>query len=245
VTERLTIRTPRYWLAPAILAVAAWLDNDKDRYFDSVNSALALNRSKAALFMTLLLRHQARTEVMREWIGTYLGELKSNDLPTDFAVVIEAVAGGTLGADSAPQLARTMRRWYNDVARNADAKAEEIGQWERNLLSWQQQATTPNNSPPSLNPARPGSSSGSDTRPIPLSKRQISISGAGSTRAPRYQRTSTTRSACCSGTRPRTLILQRTGSCGRFDALKRSSRHKMTPQPSGGWRPMRLTAHGS
>jgi len=135
VTERLTIRTPRYWLAPAILAVAAWLDNDKDRYFDSVNSALALNRSKAALFMTLLLRHQARTEDMREWIGTYLGELKSNDLPTDFAVVIEAVAGGTLGADSAPQLARTMRRWYNDVARNVDAKAEEIGQWERNLLS--------------------------------------------------------------------------------------------------------------
>ncbi len=135
VTERLTIRTPRYWLAPAILAVAAWLDNDQDRYIDSINSALALSSSKTALFMTLLLRRQARTDVMQEWIGSYLGGLKSDNLPTDFAVVIEAVAGGTLGAGSAPQLARTMRRWYQIAARSADVKAEEIGQWERNLLS--------------------------------------------------------------------------------------------------------------
>ncbi len=56
VTERLAIRTPRYWLAPAILAVAAWLDGDKDRYFDSIKTALALDHSKTTLFMTLLLR---------------------------------------------------------------------------------------------------------------------------------------------------------------------------------------------
>jgi hypothetical protein len=135
VTERLTIKTPRYWLAPATLAVAAWLDDDKERYYDSINTALALDRSKTALFMTLLLRHQARTEDMREWIGSYLAGLEPANLPTDFAVVIEAVAGGTLGADSAPQLARRMRRWYENAAESRDVKAEEIGQWERNLLS--------------------------------------------------------------------------------------------------------------
>jgi hypothetical protein len=135
VTERLTIRTPRYWLAPAILAVAAWLDDDRDRYFDSINSALSLDRGKTALFMTLLLRHQARTEVMSEWIGTYLAGLDPTNLPTDFAVVIEAVAGGTLGRDSAPQLEQRMRRWFEYAGRSRDVEAEEIGQWERNLLS--------------------------------------------------------------------------------------------------------------
>jgi hypothetical protein len=135
VTQRLTIRTPRYWLAPATLAVAAWLDDDKERYYDSIRAALALDHSKTALFMTLLLRRQARTEDMREWIGSYLAGLEPANLPTDFAVVIEAVAGGTLGADSAPQLARRMRRWYENAAESRDVKAEEIGQWERNLLS--------------------------------------------------------------------------------------------------------------
>ena len=135
VTERLAIRAPRYWLAPAVLAVAAWLDDDKNLYFDSINSALALDHSKTALFMTLLLRHQARTEVMRQWISSYLTGLDPVNLPTDFAVVIEAVAGGTLGADSAPQLATRMRDWYEHAARSRDVEAEEIGQWERNLLS--------------------------------------------------------------------------------------------------------------
>jgi hypothetical protein len=134
VSERLAIRTPRYWLAPAILAVAAWLDGDKERYFESIKSALALDHSKTALFMTLLLRDQARNEDMREWIGSYLAGLEPTNLPTDFAVVIEAVTGRTLGADSAPQLVRRMRGWYENATRSRDAEAEEIGQWERNLL---------------------------------------------------------------------------------------------------------------
>ena len=134
VTERLAIRTPRYWLAPAILAVAAWLDDDKDRYSDSIKTALALDHSKTALFMTLLLRDQARNEDMREWIGSYLAGLEPANLPTDFAVVIEAVAGRTLGVDSSPQLVRRMRGWYENAASSRDAEDEEIGQWERNLM---------------------------------------------------------------------------------------------------------------
>ena len=134
VTERLAIRTPRYWLAPAVLAVAAWLDGDQERYAESIKSALILDYSKTALFMTLLLRHQAGTEDMREWISSYLTELEPANLPTEFTVVIEAVAGRTLGADSAPHLVRRMLSWYDQAARSRDAEAEETSQWERNLM---------------------------------------------------------------------------------------------------------------
>ena len=134
VTERLAIKTPRYWLAPAILAVAAWLDGDKDRYFESIKTALALDHSKTALFMTLLLRDQARTEDMRDWIASYLAGLEPTNLPTDFAVVIEAVTGRTLGVDSSPQLVRRLTGWYQSAASSRDAEDEEIGQWERNLM---------------------------------------------------------------------------------------------------------------
>ncbi len=134
VTERLAIKTPRYWLAPAILAVAAWLDGDKDRYFESIKTALALDHSKTALFMTLLLRDQARTEDMRDWIGSYLAGLEPTNLPSDFAVVIEAVTGRTLGMDSSPQLVRRLTAWYESAASSRDFEEEEIGQWERNLM---------------------------------------------------------------------------------------------------------------
>ena len=55
-TERLAIRTPRYWLAPAVVAVAAWLKDDEGLYLDSISSALNLDPGKTALFMILLLR---------------------------------------------------------------------------------------------------------------------------------------------------------------------------------------------
>ena len=84
--------------------------------------------------MTLLLRDQARNDDMREWIGSYLAGLEPANLPTDFAVVIEAVTGRTLGADSAPQLLRRMQGWYETAARSRDAEDDETGQWERNLL---------------------------------------------------------------------------------------------------------------
>ena len=134
VTERLAIKTPRYWLAPAILAVAAWLDGDKDRYFESIKTALSLDHSKTALFMTLLLRDQARNEDMREWIASYLAGLEPTNLPSDFAVVIEAVTGRTLGMDSSPQLVRRLTGWYESAASSRDSEEEEIGQWERNLM---------------------------------------------------------------------------------------------------------------
>ena len=84
--------------------------------------------------MTLPLRHQARTEDMREWISSYLTELEPANLPTEFTVVIEAVAGLMLGADSAPHLVRRMLSWYDQAARSRDAEAEETSQWERNLM---------------------------------------------------------------------------------------------------------------
>ena len=86
-TERLAIRTPRYWLAPAVVAVAAWLKDDEALYLNSISSALNLDPGKTALFMILLLRHQERAGAMREWIGRYLVGLEPTNLPTDFAVI--------------------------------------------------------------------------------------------------------------------------------------------------------------
>ena len=134
-TERLAIRTPRYWLAPAVVAVAAWLKDDEGLYLDSISSALNLDPGKTALFMILLLRHQERAGAMREWIGRYLAGLEPTNLPTDFAVILEAVSGGTLAPGSAPQLARRMQEWYKNASSSRDVEAGEIGQWEQNLLT--------------------------------------------------------------------------------------------------------------
>jgi hypothetical protein len=134
-TTQLAIRTPRYWLARATLAVAAWLDEDEARYHDAMNGALALDPGKTALFMTLLLRGHKRDGIMDEWVDTYFSGLEPTNLPRHFQVVIDAVTGGAFGKESAARLAWRMTEWYEDAAQSRDAEADAISEWKRRLRS--------------------------------------------------------------------------------------------------------------
>ena len=79
VTERLAIQTPRYWVAQATLAVAAWLDDKPEQHREALDYALALDYEKTSLFMALLLRDQDRDEVLQEWLTAYLSQLRPGE----------------------------------------------------------------------------------------------------------------------------------------------------------------------
>jgi hypothetical protein len=140
VTERLAVRTPRYWVAQATLAVAAWLDDNQRQHYEALDFALALDEGKTSLFMALVLRDAGRDDVLQEWLGDYLSGLDPMNLPAHFQVVIDAVTGGALGAGSAPRLVRRIADWYNDAEGRQDIAADAIGEWKRRLLSLAAQA---------------------------------------------------------------------------------------------------------
>jgi hypothetical protein len=133
--QRRMVELPDYWLAPTIVAVAAWLSRDQGKCDEALRLALSLDRSKTALFMTLLLRHHDRGPALQQWIDAYLADLEPRNLPADFQVVIDAVAGGALGDGSAPKLANWMATRYLAETQSRDAWAEATGEWQRRLQS--------------------------------------------------------------------------------------------------------------
>ena len=133
--QRRMVDLPDYWLAPAIVAVSAWLSHDKDKCDEALRLAMRLDRSKTALFMMLLLRHDNRGEGLARWIDVYLTGLRARNLPADFQVVIDGVAGGALGDGSAPRLADWMIDRYNTEARSRDASSEAVEEWRQRLRS--------------------------------------------------------------------------------------------------------------
>lgn len=135
VAQRRMMDTPDYWLAPAVIAVAAWLSGERSRCSSALNLALSLDPGKTTLFMSLLLRDHPRVDAMQQWIGAYLDGLEPTNLPNDFEVVVAGVAGGALGDGSAPQLAERMIEWYGDATQGRDTEAEAIEQWNRRLRS--------------------------------------------------------------------------------------------------------------
>jgi hypothetical protein len=85
--------------------------------------------------MMLLLRHDNRGEGLARWIDVYLTGLRARNLPADFQVVIDGVAGGALGDGSAPKLADWMIDRYNTEARSRDASSEAVEEWRQRLRS--------------------------------------------------------------------------------------------------------------
>ena len=133
--QRRMVDLPDYWLAPALVAVAAWLSREEDKCAEALDLAMRLDRSKTALFMALLLRQHDRGHALQRWVDVYLDGLQPRNLPADFQVVIDAVAGGALGDGSAPKLADWMSTRYLAETRSRDAQAEATEEWEQRLRS--------------------------------------------------------------------------------------------------------------
>jgi hypothetical protein len=134
VTERLAIQTPRYWVAQATLAVAAWLDDNPRQCGEAIDYALALDYEKTSLFMALLLRDQHRDEHLQDWLAAYLSRLTPVDLPRHFQVVIDAATGNAFGGGAAPQLVKQLIEWYGEERARQDISDAAVGEWKRRLL---------------------------------------------------------------------------------------------------------------
>jgi hypothetical protein len=135
VTERLAIRTPRYWVAHATVAIAAWLDDQPRQHAEALSFALALDPGKTALFMALMLRDHQRDQFLQEWLDHYLAGLVPENLPRHFQVVIDGVTGGALGDGAAPRLVQRMAAWYNEAEARQDIADAAVGEWKQRLLS--------------------------------------------------------------------------------------------------------------
>jgi hypothetical protein len=133
VTERLAIQTPRYWVAQATLAVAAWLGDDQRQHREALDYALRLDYEKTSLFMALLLRDTGRDEALQEWLSAYLTRLTPVRLPRHFQVVIDAATGKAFGAGTG--LGRQMGDWYLDEAGRQDIFDATVSDWKRRLLN--------------------------------------------------------------------------------------------------------------
>jgi len=135
VTERLAILSPRYWVAQATLAVAAWLDDKPQQHREALDYALALDFEKTSLFMALLLRDQDRDEVLQEWLAAYLSRLTPVSLPHHFQVVIDGATGNALGGGAAPRLVKQVGEWYAEEGARQDIFDAAVSEWKRRLLS--------------------------------------------------------------------------------------------------------------
>lgn len=136
VSEELMIQTPRYWLAPALVAVAAWSRDDQELAERAVSESFSRDRSKCSLFFALVLQRQGRLEGASRWIRHYLRSLDPLNLPREFAVILEALARNGFGLHGRHFVEEQLDAWLTMLRDDPAKIAEQVTLWVRDLQNY-------------------------------------------------------------------------------------------------------------
>ncbi|MGW3146601.1 hypothetical protein ACWDG1_18325 [Streptomyces sp. NPDC001177] len=129
VSDQLMIQTPRYWLAPALVALASWSADDRQLCERAVDEAFRRSPDRTSLFFALVLRRQGRSQSAVRWLRHYLLAQDPAALGREFAVILEAIAQGAFGLVGRDLLDRTLGEWRAQLMDSADAQARQIKRW--------------------------------------------------------------------------------------------------------------------
>ena len=115
-TEELMISTPGYWLAPCLVALAAWINDQQELAERALKEGLKRNDEKTSLFFALICRRADRKSASLKWTQRYLANQDEENLDRETVIILDAFASGLLGADSEGVISKQMNEWLDHLA---------------------------------------------------------------------------------------------------------------------------------
>lgn len=131
VSEELMLSTPQYWLAPCLVAVAAWISNDKELAERAINEALKRNEEKTALAMALICRRNGRVQTGYEWLSIYFAKQSAINFTEESFTYIDAYVNGIFGPDERHTCQGYVSKWIDEVRGNkSNFESSQIEMWK-------------------------------------------------------------------------------------------------------------------
>lgn len=127
--EELMLSAPRYWLAPCLVALAAWINDQKELADRAVMEALRRNDEKTSLFFALICRRADRKPSALKWTQRYLANQQADNLDRKTVIILDAFASGLLGADSEGVVAKQMGAWMDHLSAQPGFVERQTDQW--------------------------------------------------------------------------------------------------------------------
>ncbi|OWV04286.1 hypothetical protein B5D80_20465 [Micromonospora wenchangensis] len=132
VSEELMVQNSRYWLAPVLVALAAWVGDDQERCVRALEDAYSHSPERTSLFMTLVLRRQGRRSAAVRWLRHYLDAQDPAALGREFPVILEAIAQGAFGPAGVALVQERLDRWRR-LLLDDEAVAAQVRRWREEL----------------------------------------------------------------------------------------------------------------
>ena len=128
-TEELMISTPGYWLAPCLVALAAWINDQPELAERAVKEGIKRNDEKTSLFFALICRRADRKSASLKWVQRYLSNQDAECLDRKTVIILDAFASGLLGADTEGVVSKQMTEWLEHLAEKPGFIEQQTEQW--------------------------------------------------------------------------------------------------------------------
>ena len=128
-TEELMISTPNYWLAPCLVALAAWINDQPELAEKALKEGIKRNDEKTSLFFALICRRADRKSACLKWTQRYLANQDEENLDRKTIIILDAFASGLLGADSEGVISKQMTEWLEHLSDKPGFIEQQTKQW--------------------------------------------------------------------------------------------------------------------
>lgn len=137
VSEELMLSTPEYWLAPCLVAVAAWIGNDRELAERAIKEAVKRNETKTALTMALICRRNQKQATCYEWLSVYFAHQDASNFSEDTLMYIDAYANGIFGEDEKHICDDYINKWMREVrGSSSNIDEEQAKLWSEYCLGF-------------------------------------------------------------------------------------------------------------
>ncbi len=133
VTEQLMLATPRYWLAPAIVALSAWIKDDRGLAEKAMAEAVRRDDGKTSLFFALVCRRGRRAEGATRWLTRYFQIQNPIAMDREVVVMLDGLANGVFGGGALVACSAVIEQWLAELEAKAGFAEEQRGRWAAKL----------------------------------------------------------------------------------------------------------------
>lgn len=132
-SDELFIKTPTYWLAPALVAISAWINDEEDLANRALKEAMHRNSKKTAILFALICRRANRLDASRRWVLQFLNTQSATEIDQESIVLIDAYANGLLGIDSKHPIGQKITVWMDQLSKQPGFEASVVARWKQAL----------------------------------------------------------------------------------------------------------------
>lgn len=131
ISEELMLNAPNYWLAPCLVALAAWIAKDKKLANRAITESFRRNPEKTSMLFAIICSRNGKTDACYEWLKIYLGMQDPQDMKRSVITFIDAYTSGIFGEDRKRICIETIREWMKVLKiANPDFDQEQREYWK-------------------------------------------------------------------------------------------------------------------